>query len=325
MKVSIIIPVYKVETYIMDCINSVLNQTYSNLEVLLIDDCTPDKSMELARKCISDYQAKCQLFKDIKFVFLKHEYNRGLSAARNTGIEAATGDYLFFLDSDDIITEDCIDTLLREAKEGDYDVVCGNFIINGYVNEYWKNYQHKELRSHDKEKIIRHFVDQHVYMMAWNKLVRRKLITSKSLYFKEGIIHEDELWSLLLANQAISTCVISNVTYIYRVRDNSIINSKSKLKSFDSKVIILHEFQKEMKKGIIKNSPEIHYYLMMKRNRWIRGIFSCNELSKMEKMEYLLRIADLQYGISFSFKFLFSLCWQKIRSFFSLYFTKIIL
>lgn len=314
MKVSVIIPVYKVETYITYCINSVLNQTYQDLEVLFIDDCSPDKSMEIARKCISNYQTKCNISKDIKFVFLKHEYNRGLSAARNTGIEAATGDYLFFLDSDDEITDDCIDTLLREAKEGDYDVVCGNFKIDGYVNDYWRNYQHKELRSHNNEIIIKHFIEQHVYMMAWNKLIRRELITSKSLYFKEGIIHEDELWSLLLTNQAISMSVISNVTYIYRVRDNSIINAKSKIKSFDSKVIILHEFQKQMKNGVIKNTTEINNYLMMKRNRWIRGIFSSNELSKMEKMRYLLKIADLQDGIRFSCKFLFSLFWQKVRN-----------
>ena len=105
MLISIIIPIYKVEPYIVRCIDSVLNQTYRELEVILVDDCSPDKSMTMAR----DYIEQSSLSKDLQFIYLRHEKNKGLSAARNTGINSATGKYVFFLDSDDEITPDCLE------------------------------------------------------------------------------------------------------------------------------------------------------------------------------------------------------------------------
>ena len=310
LKVSIIIPIYEIEPYIERCVSSVLSQTYRKLEIILVDDCSPDRSMELAK----DYIKHSSLNKGLNFIYLKHSINQGLSAARNTGINAATGDYLYFLDSDDVITCDCIEKLVREAEEGNYDVVCGNFELIGSVSDYWKRYQHKELKSYNKNEILNHFTNEHVYMMAWNKLVRRKLVISKALYFKEGIIHEDELWSLLLVNQATSMSVISDVTYNYLIRDNSIITATSKRKSFNSKIVILHEFQEQLKKGVIRDIPVNHEYLMMKRNKWMRGVFNSNELSVKEKLRYLLSISDLENGFSYSLKFIISRCWRKVKN-----------
>ena len=108
MRVSIIIPVYNVEPYIERCIESVLCQTYRELEVILVDDSSPDCSMDLARKCIDNSNRN-----KLDIIHLRHDHNLGLSAARNTGIEAATGDYLFFLDSDDWITDNCISLLVQ--------------------------------------------------------------------------------------------------------------------------------------------------------------------------------------------------------------------
>ena len=99
MKVSIIVPVYNVAKYIERCLLSVLNQTWQDLEVILVNDCTLDDSMEIARRVVASHPrgtvVRC----------LEHEENRGLSAARNTGISASVGDYLYFLDSDDYISE----------------------------------------------------------------------------------------------------------------------------------------------------------------------------------------------------------------------------
>jgi glycosyltransferase involved in cell wall biosynthesis len=110
LKISIIIPIYKVESYIERCNTSVLRQTYRNLEVILVDDYTPDSSMEIAKAVINENQ-NCGM----NFVFLKHDHNFGLSAARNTGINAATGDYLFFLDSDDELPNLAIENLYAEV------------------------------------------------------------------------------------------------------------------------------------------------------------------------------------------------------------------
>jgi len=320
--VSIIIPVYKVEPYIERCINSVLRQTYRHLEVILVDDCSQDKSIEIAKAVINDYQKENGNdnvndnlnHNDISFVFLRHEHNRGLSAARNTGIDAATGDYLYFLDSDDEITSDCIEKLVREAEEGGYDAVCGYFKIEGHVSNYWKKYQHLELKSYDRDEILRNYTSEHLYMMACNKLVKRETINSKSLYFKEGIMHEDVLWSLLLANHVASMRVISNITYIYWMRANSISTAISKIKSYDSTIVILKESQKLLQNGIIRDVPDNHKYLMYLRKQWMTRIFNSDELSRMGKMRYLLSIAHLQHGFSFSVHFLFSRCWQKIKN-----------
>ena len=110
MKVSIIIPVYNVASYIEECIQSVLDQTYPDLEVVLVDDCGTDHSMELAENLIRKSN-RSSIFR-----IEKHDRNRGLSAARNTGIKTATGEYLYFVDSDDKISQDCIEKLVQFVR-----------------------------------------------------------------------------------------------------------------------------------------------------------------------------------------------------------------
>ena len=108
LTISIIIPVYKVEAYIEECLASVVTQSdaKANIECIIVDDCSPDGSMDIVRRFVDNYQGTVQ------FRMLRHEVNRGLSAARNTGIDAATGDYLLFVDSDDYLSADCLSTLV---------------------------------------------------------------------------------------------------------------------------------------------------------------------------------------------------------------------
>lgn len=216
--VSIIIPIYQVEQYIGECIDSVLSQTYRNLEVILVDDCTPDRSMEIARKQIE----KSPFSQEMKFCYIRHDHNRGLSAARNTGIREANGDYLYFLDSDDSIDPKTIELLINSIG---YSQMC----IAG-VRKY---------NVSNMSDVVEHILDDNLYkghmsvanslyngkwyVMAWNKLVRRDFIIGNNLFFEEGIIHEDEIWSNILACVATSIVTISPVTYNYRQRTNSIV------------------------------------------------------------------------------------------------------
>ena len=103
MKVSIIIPIYNVAKYVTACLNSVFNQTYKDLEVILIDDCGQDNSMEIVHNFVESHP------QPFPIRILYHKQNRGLSAARNTGISAAEGDFIYFLDSDDTIASNCIE------------------------------------------------------------------------------------------------------------------------------------------------------------------------------------------------------------------------
>ncbi len=124
--ISIVIPVYNVEPYIADCLKSVMRQTYQGpMECIVVNDACTDKSMTIAKELIAGYEGP------IVFKVLRHEKNRGLSAARNMGTVAATGDYLFYVDSDDYLSDDCLEVLARPLHEKPYDMVVGNFAVFG--------------------------------------------------------------------------------------------------------------------------------------------------------------------------------------------------
>lgn len=120
MRISIIIPVYNVEPYVEKCILSVLRQNYSNLEVVIVDDKTPDESMKKIEGVLKEHSNT-----HIDFKIIHHEINKGLSEARNSGIREATGEYVTFFDPDDQLTDNCISTLATEAINGDYDLIIG--------------------------------------------------------------------------------------------------------------------------------------------------------------------------------------------------------
>ena len=188
--VSIIIPIYKVEQYIIRCIDSVLNQTYRQLEIVMVDDCSPDQSLEIAKRYIQNSPKG----RDLLYKYHRHECNRGQAAARNTGAKIATGDYLYFLDSDDEITADCIETLVRESENGSYDAVCGDVEVIGDNPLFAFNHQ---VGNYNKtHEIVKAYVDRNIYMVIWNKLLRREIV--KGILFKEVPKHEDELWSFTL-------------------------------------------------------------------------------------------------------------------------------
>ena len=126
LNLSIIIPVYNVEAYIEECLASVVAQSdaKANIECIIVDDCSPDGSMDIVRRFVENYQGAVQ------FRTLRHEVNRGISAARNTGVEAATGDYVFFIDSDDYLMEHGLKTLVDGLLANpDADVVQGNSLF----------------------------------------------------------------------------------------------------------------------------------------------------------------------------------------------------
>jgi glycosyltransferase involved in cell wall biosynthesis len=124
IKVSVIVPVYNVSEYIERCWDSIRNQTYKNIEVLFVDDCGTDDS-------VAKLEGYLAAEDTVDARILHHSRNRGLSAARNTGLEAATGEYVYFLDSDDDVTEDCIESLVSPLTEKKYDFVVGDYSVVG--------------------------------------------------------------------------------------------------------------------------------------------------------------------------------------------------
>lgn len=252
MKISVIIPVYNVAPYIAACLQSVMRQTtQAALECILVDDCGPDNSMEVVNETLQSYSGP------IDFKIVRHTQNRGLSAARNTGLAAATGDYIYFLDSDDEITPDCIERLSAPLQKEPYDLTVGECRIEGGSLPGVALQLPEGTVLRDRE-ILHAYRLQQWYMMSVNKLYRTAFLRSNALQFKEGILHEDELWSFQIASLARSLYITLAPTYIYKLRQGSITTNTVSPKSLSSLNTILSEMTLFVKAHALKRNPDAH-------------------------------------------------------------------
>lgn len=264
LKVTIVIPVYQVEDYIESCLKSVANQTYNGaIECIVVDDCSADSSWQIAENFISEYNDK------IDFKLIRHTENKGLSAARNTGMDHASGEYIYFLDSDDEITPECIERLVKPLENYKYDLVTADFTIVGgrLVTTYLK--ARGEYKSGIKEAYYR----KEWNVTAWNKLCNIDFLRRHNLRFKEGIIHEDILWSFYLANFAKSMYALEDKTYIYNSRSSSIMGSMNLKDSKDSKLVIYSDINSFLAKRGLDKKDDIAYIWRIKYEMFneIRG------------------------------------------------------
>ena len=219
MKVSIIVPVYNVAPYIERCLNSVMSQTYTDIECILVDDCGTDNSMEIASQLINEYKG------DVTFIVLRHQQNKGQSAARNYAMRVATGDYLFFLDSDDTITHDCIEILVKLAMEyPNVDMVQGN--TTTYLRDCTEKGFDCEVPRYSCDKDLLHqlFLSKIVKNIG-NRFVRRSFILEHDLFFPEGILHEDAYWLFFVTKYLASAAFTQASTYHYYMNENGVMNS----------------------------------------------------------------------------------------------------
>ena len=239
MDVSIIVPVYKVEEYIGECIRSVMAQEGIDglkVECIVVDDCSPDESIAKAHESLEGYAGP------VEFHFIARKANGGLSAARNTGIRAARGGYVYFLDSDDVITPNCISALWQRVKEHPgVDIVTGDFeTFPGQGIHHWLSLKGKTFPEYsDDLKWLRPFYLNGFPVLAWNKLIRRELIEQNNLYFMEGVLHEDNHWLWHSYPYVKSIAMVDKVTYLYRQRLGSITVKESKAEVIQNKRMYL--------------------------------------------------------------------------------------
>lgn len=253
--VSIIIPVYNVEPYVEDCIKSVMRQTYDgSMECIVVDDCGTDNSMAVVERLVAEYNGP------ITFKVLHHEHNRGLSAARNTGMDAATGDYLFFLDSDDWLSDDCIEKLANVViTDNDTQVVQGNWeTISGkefYIKT--KNFSFLHIYTNKDARHYCYHGNQMPYV--WNKLISISFIRNFKLRFKEGVLWEDQIWNFYMLKYLSNVAFVSDNTYYYRVRPNSIVTGTDKKIRHSYQRIIYLEILNHLTPGY--ESEELIFYI----------------------------------------------------------------
>lgn len=253
MKISIVIPVYNVAAYIERCLNSVFSQIYSDIECVLVDDCGTDHSMAIARELLDQYAGP------IEFKIVRHEKNRGLSAARNTGTDAATGDYVFFLDSDDLILPDSLSLLAQPLKTKQLDLVVGNYASGGETMCFLPLNPPFET-IHSGCEILRSYLQGQWFMMAWNKMVRREFLLQNNIRFVEGLLHEDNPWSFEVACTARSMGVVRAITYIYCLRQGSIVKSLS-IKNLDSWIQISEIMENVALRRSVAENPDVAGFL----------------------------------------------------------------
>lgn len=222
MKISIVIPVFNVELYIKRCLESVTNQSYSEIECILVDDCGNDNSMEIVNHFIDNYNGP------VEFVVIHHQKNKGLSAARNAGINISKGEYVFFLDGDDAIMPFCIELLVSLAKRfPTADFVQGNTVQEqGCVPNYC--FASKVPDFVDDKQQLNQVIFTIANISSWNRLIKRSFLICNSLLFQEGIVHEDNCWAYFLAKYANAAAFTNKGTYLYYLNSNGIMRSVSK-------------------------------------------------------------------------------------------------
>lgn len=237
MKFNIVVPIYNVEKYLKKCLDSIAAQDYKDYKVLMIDDGSTDTSSEIAKK----YAERNNNF----FYFYKK--NGGLSSARNYGIDHADCDYLLFIDSDDYVVPQMLSILNEKLRKNPVDVI----EFNAWIVEEGK----------DNIPLNRHYVDENIvksghvyfadnlrngclYSAVWLKCVRFNLFYNGKLRFKDGLLHEDELWTPQLMIMANTIMYIDNKLYFYYQRPGSIMHTEKRQKNYSDAKSVFYELEK---------------------------------------------------------------------------------
>lgn len=212
IKVSVIVPVYNVEKFIDKCLNSLVNQTLKEIEIIVVNDGSPDNSQKIIDKYVKKYPEKVQSF-------IKE--NGGQGSARNYGLKKASGEYIGYVDSDDFVEKDMYKKLYNKAKENNYDiVVCGNYNVS-------EDYQNKNIDAFinnyntDLENI---FFGK---MAVWNKIYKRDILIKNKLEFKEKVWYEDLAFTLKAIMNSNTFAFIDEPLYDYLIREGSTMNNSN--------------------------------------------------------------------------------------------------
>lgn len=222
--ISVIVPVYNVEKYLQKCVDSIINQTYNEMEIILVDDGSTDSS----GKICDQYKNK-----DERIIVI-HKKNGGLSSARNSGLDIMKGKYVYFVDSDDFVHKEMLENMYEVINNNQFDIVC----CNGRDYSDFENNFELETDVFNKDKIEVYSKNEALlkcnttlFIVAYQKLYNSKIF--KKLRFKEGIIHEDTQIAPYIYNSIDKVAVIPNIYYYRYIRHDSIVHSNFSQKNYD--------------------------------------------------------------------------------------------
>ncbi len=217
-KVSVIIPVYNVENYLRKCLDSLVNQTLKDIEIIVVNDGSPDNSQTIIDEYVKKYPKK---------VVSVIQENGGQGAARNTGLLHATGEYIGYVDSDDYVEKNMYEELYKKAKEENADIViCGNNIVK-------ENYELLTKEAVDKEFLLGK-------MAVWNKIYKKSIIVDNKISFRSKVWYEDLDFSMKVYLSSNKISIVDKPLYNYLLREGSTMNNNNiernleLIESFDS-------------------------------------------------------------------------------------------
>lgn len=222
-KISVIVPVYNVEPYLSHCLDSIINQSYENIEIIVIDDGSTDYCAEIC----DEYASADNRIKVI------HQQNGGLSAARNAGIKVATGEFIIFVDSDDIIAGNFCEMLLRTALQTDADIVECGFVKFESVTKQSTAEVSATIRpeTFTATVALELLMKGDLKQAVWNKVYRREVV--HDVKFPVGKLNEDEFWTYKVFGNARKIAKIDNCLYFYRQQAESIMGRDYNIKRLD--------------------------------------------------------------------------------------------
>lgn len=286
--ISIIIPVYNVEKYIEDTIKSILNQTYTDYELILVDDGSCDRSIEIAKNLIEGYGLK-------EYTVIVEE-NSGLGAARNAGMSKARGEWIYFMDADDLLPENALSVILKVAEKTSSDITfCGfEFSKSGLVEKKVSEYKTSIYTSEEMQLA---FLLRQKKILAPGTLYKSEWLRNEQIVFPQLRFSEDGyfLWKAIIKANRVAE--IEGCLYTYIIRGNSIMTS-SKFsdikKSYDAFCGLNDEFQKD--NSVIN---EVKRWML---SRWVLGVMRANAgvmkwreyYSFMQKLSYKKHCRNLQ-------------------------------
>lgn len=243
MEISVIVPVYNVEDYLEECLESLVNQTFKDMEIICVNDGSTDNSGEILKK----YEDR---------VTVITQENQGLSGARNSGVRAAQGKYIGFVDSDDWVDKDFYEKLYNAITETNSDIAAAS-IIRG-ENKYRVKYFSQNVYTNLADKLTVCGLPKSCYV--WNKIYKSELI--KSSEFKQGVYYEDVIWTPNILKSANSVVTVPETEYHYRRNSNSIVKSiQSEQKQLDlyNARVFLADFFEENNVPMSKKYKRITY------------------------------------------------------------------
>lgn len=265
--ISVIVPVYNVEKYLERCLDSILRQTYTNLEILVIDDGSKDNS----GKICDEYEAKDSRIKVI------HKINGGLSDARNAGLKIATGEYIGFVDSDDYIADDMFETLYNLSENNSADISIVSF-YEIYKDKIIGVRNDKTLTKMTKEEALKELlIDTNIQSYAWNKLFKKELF--EGLNFPVGKNFEDIATTVLLFEKAENVVVLQEPKYYYLRRDDSIIGHRNSKTYIDYLEVIYDKYM--YLKDKYPNIEVYNAYNYVINMIWVYTIISAFDLDEV--------------------------------------------